>query len=648
MRSDGRPAGTRSRGAAVRTLIKALGLPWRCAPLPASAQLAATILAGLIPVVIADLTAALIDRLGAGDRGRAADAAWLTAAIVVVTAAGALLQHTNRYASRELTRRIGVRTQRELFEAVLARDGLAQLEDPAFHNQVRLAQQAASGGPQQLVTSVLGMLQSTITTAGFLLSLASYASVPAALLVASAAPSVLAQRRLTRMRASNTAGSAPHFRRQLFYAQLLLDLRAAKEIRLFGIGPRLLGRMQNETDAAQRLDRAVDRATLQTDGLLSLLTAVMAGAALAVVVDDVAQGRAPVGALAVLIAAVAGVQNGIAGIVSLVANLSQTLILFGYFTDLVGRSPHPDPDTDEGSAPGTTAGTDAGAATGIRFESVWFRYHDATPWVLRDLNLCLPPGTVIGLVGLNGAGKSTLAKLLCRLYEPTRGRITWDGVDLRDLPADGLRSRISAVFQDFMTYELTAHENIALGGTPQDDPPQRDPAAADPGSGFGVPRAAVTAAASSAGAHEMLSALPSGYDSMLSRAFADEAASRTPSARMPGVLLSGGQWQRVALARAAMRTEAELVVLDEPAANLDPQSEAALRGYLDELLVGRIGVLISHRLDGIRRTGLIVVLKDGMVAEQGTHEQLLESEGEYARLFRLQAQGYREAATALD
>ena len=647
MSSGGGPVvtGAPTRGAGLRTLVGALGLPWRCAPFPAAAQLISTIVAGLIPVVIADLTAALIDRLGTGHRGQAADAIWLTAAIVAVTAAGALLQHTNRYASRELTRRIGVRTQRELFEAVLARDGLAQLEDPAFHNQVRLAQQAASAGPQQLVTSVLGMLQSTITTAGFLVSLASYASVPAVLLVVSAVPSVLAQRRLTRMRASNMAGSAPHFRRQLFYAQLLLDLRAAKEIRLFGIGPRLLRRMQDETDAAQRLDRAVDRATLHTDASLSLLTAVVAGAALALVVDDVAQGRAPVGALAVLIAAVAGVQNGIASIVGLVANLSQTLILFGYFTGLVRRPTSPErrgTEADDESKPAPDTPTTP-TSTGIRFESVWFRYHDATPWVLRDLNLCLPPSTVIGLVGLNGAGKSTLAKLLCRLYEPTLGRITWDGVDLRDLPADCLRARVSAVFQDFMTYELTAHENIAVGGTPQ-----ADPSAAEPGDGFGVPRAAVTAAASSAGAHEVLSALPNGYDSMLSRAFADEASSRSPSARMPGVLLSGGQWQRVALARAALRTDAELVVLDEPAANLDPQSEAALRECLDEMLVGRIGVLISHRLDGIRRAGLIVVLKDGKVAEQGSHAELVESEGEYARLFRLQAQGYRETAAALD
>jgi ATP-binding cassette, subfamily B, bacterial len=670
VRSGGPDSGARSRRAASRTLVTALGLPWRCAPFLAMVQFTAMIVTGLIPVAAADLTAALIDRLGAARPGTTAAAGWLTVAIVAVTAGGALLQHTNRYASRELTRRIGVRTQHELYEAALARDGLAQLEDPAFHNRIRLAQQAASAGPQQLVTTVLGIVQSAITTGGFLVSLASFAPTPAALLVASAVPSVLAQRRLTRMRARTTADSAPFFRRQLFYAQLLLDLRAAKEIRLFGLGPRLLRRMQDETRAAQRLDRAVDRATLRTDALLSLLTAAMSGAALAVVVDDVAQGRAPVGALAVLIAALAGVQNGIAGIVGLLANLSQTLILFGYFTDLVGRAadrglPELPPGggaeagagaegKDEGGgAPNPDCGTgrDTGGdsprtspASGIRFESVWFRYHDATPWVLSDLTLHLPPGTVVGLVGLNGAGKSTLAKLLCRLYEPTRGRITWDGVDLRDLPVDELRARISAVFQDFMTYELTAHDNVAVGAAP---PKPGDRALPDHGPGLGVPREAVVAAASASGAHELLSALPNGYDSMLSRTFADDAA-LTPSARRPGVLLSGGQWQRVALARAAMRADAELVVLDEPAANLDPQSEAALRDRLDELLVGKIGVLISHRLDGVRRAGLIVVLKDGTAAEQGTHDELLERGGEYARLFLLQARGYREVASARD
>ena len=620
----------------MRNLRRALWLPWHCAPLLAAVQLLATVAAGLVPVATADLTAALIDRLGAGHHGGTA-VGWLTGAAIGAAAGGALLQHANRYSSRELARRVDVRIQQDLFESVTACDDLAQLENPGFHNQVRLAQQAATAGPQQLVSTVLSILQGGITTAGFLISCLTFAPIPTVLLLASAVPEALAQRRLSRMRARTTVAAAPHFRRQLFYVQLLLDLRAAKEIRLFGLGPRFLRRLRAETAEAQSLDRTVDRATLRTDAGLSILTALVSGAALGIVVFDIAHGHGRIGDLAILIAALAGVQTGLAGIVAQVANLSQTVILFGYYTALVDRGgPARMPQrATEPQAPLEPAPLEPDA--GIRFHDVWFRYDASADWVLRGLDLRLPPETVVGLVGLNGAGKSTIAKLLCRLYTPTRGRITWDGEDLRDIPVALLRSRISAVFQDFMAYDLTAHDNIAVAAPAH----ERDAEA-----GFGVARAEVVTAASAAGADELLSALPRGYDSMLSRIFADDSTPGAP-ATMPGVMLSGGQWQRVALARAAMRQNARLFILDEPSANLDPQAEAAQRERLRGLLAGRIGLLISHRLDSIRQAGLIVVLRNGAVAEQGTHDELLARAGEYARLFRLQARGFVDSAQLL-
>lgn len=615
----------------MRSLRRALWLPWHCAPLLAAVQLLATVAAGLVPVATANLTAALIDRLGAGDHGGSA-AGWLTGAAIGATAGGALLQHANRYSSRELARRVDVRIQQDLFESVTACDDLAQLENPGFHNQVRLAQQAATAGPQQLVSTVLSILQGGITTTGFLVSCLIFAPIPTMLLLVSAVPEILAQRRLSRMRARTTAAAAPHFRRQLFYVQLLLDLRAAKEIRLFGLGARFLRRLRAETAEAQSLDRAVDRATLRTDAGLSILTALVSGAALGIVVFDIAHGRGRIGDLAVLVAALAGVQTGLAGIVAQIASLSQTLILFGYYTALVDHGPAPVPErAPEPRAPALEP------REGIRFHDVWFRYDASADWVLRGLDLQMPPHTVVGLVGLNGAGKSTIAKLLCRLYAPTRGRITWDGEDLCDIPVDRLRSRITAVFQDFMAYDLTAHDNIAVAASTH---------AADAEAGFGVARTEVVAAASAAGAHELLSVLPRGYDSMLSRIFADDSTPGAPAA-IPGAMLSGGQWQRVALARAAMRGDARLFILDEPSASLDPQAEAAQRERLRALLAGRIGLLISHRLDSIRQAGLIVVLRDGAVAEQGTHDELLAHDGEYARLFRLQARGFLDTAQPL-
>jgi ATP-binding cassette subfamily B protein len=629
----------------VRNLFSALCLPWRCAPALAAFQLAETVSTGLVPVAAADLAAALIDSMTGGRHGR--DAIPLTIAVIAVTAAGALLQYASGYAAKELARRIGLRTQQDLFGAVTAIDDLAELENPDLHNQIRLAQQAATIGPQQLSGGILAIMQGAITTGGFLISCLTFAPVTALLLVVSAVPGVAAQWRLSRARARATVAAAPYYRRQIFYTLLLIDLRAAKEIRLFGLGPRLLHRMRAETEQAQRLDRAVDRATLRADGSLSLLTAAASGAALILVVASISKGRTPVGELAVLIAALAAVQIGIAGMVSQAAGLSQALSLFTHYTALTsrgrrpaaGRGAIPGPDGPDATRPAAAASAAGGRdGAGIRFESVWFRYHAEAPWVLRGLDLHLPAGTLVGLVGLNGAGKSTIAKLLCRLYEPTRGRITWDGTDIRDVPLAELRGWISAVYQDFMAYELPAHDNIALGSP---DPGNGKAAAA----GFGVSRQAVTAAASAAGIDELIGGLPAGYDSMLSRIFASDSPV-TPSGALTGVQLSGGQWQRVALARAAMRPGARLLILDEPSASLDPLAEADQRERLRDLLTGKTGLLISHRLDGIRRAGLIIVLRDGQIIEQGSHDALMLADDEYARLFRLQAQAFLGQHTA--
>jgi ATP-binding cassette subfamily B protein len=225
----------------------------------------------------------------------------------------------------------------------------------------------------------------------------------------------------------------------------------------------------------------------------------------------------------------------------------------------------------------------------------------------------------VALVGLNGAGKSTIVKLLCRFYDPERGEISWDGVDLRDMDPAALRRRIGVVFQDFMSYDMTAAENIGVGDLDR----------------IGD-RAAVTAAARRAGAHDSVARLPRGYDTPVSRTFLFGANGGEDA----GVTLSGGQWQRVALARALLRDQVDLVVLDEPSSGLDPDAEYAVHATLAEHRAGRTSVLISHRLNTVRDAEQIVVLRDGVVVERGSHDDLLRGDGGYARLFRLQARGY--------
>lgn len=291
----------------------------------------------------------------------------------------------------------------------------------------------------------------------------------------------------------------------------------------------------------------------------------------------------------------------------------------------------------QSTAPGAAAGTErpgrAESATGergvgldaaalrgvVRFEGVSFRYSDDGPWVLEDLDLELAPGGSTAIVGLNGAGKTTLVKLLARLYDPTRGRITVGGVDLREVDTSRWQRQLALIFQDYVRYELTAGENI----------------------GFGAPhlmddRAAVRAAAERAGADVVLDELPEGLDTPLS--------SRYPGGRD----LSGGQWQRIALARALLAVQggASVLVLDEPTAQLDVRAEAEFFDRFLATMDGLTSVVISHRFSTVRRADQIVVIEHGRVIERGTHDELIEVGGRYAELFELQSSRFRTPATA--
>jgi ATP-binding cassette subfamily B protein len=313
---------------------------------------------------------------------------------------------------------------------------------------------------------------------------------------------------------------------------------------------------------------------------------------------------------------VAGTQAALAATVDNAANARQALLLFAHHErvmSLPGDLP----------APGEPQRLPA-LRRGIELHDVWFRYDESHPWVLRGVDLTIPHGASVALVGLNGAGKSTLIKLLCRFYDPSRGAILWDGIDIRDVPPAELRARMGVLFQDYMSYDLTAAENIGVGEVE---------AMSD--------RARLQAAAELAGAHETVQALPRGYDTMLSRVFFGPEDDDDPQA---GVTLSGGQWQRLALARALVRERRDLLILDEPSSGLDAQAEYEVHRRLREHRADNTSLLVSHRLGAVRDADLIVVLGDGRIIERGTHDELIALGGRYARLFATQASGYREGA----
>jgi len=583
-------------------------LAWTASAVPLIAYLIVMVVLAVAPVAAAWLTKVLVDGLIAG---RPAIGAAL--ALAATGACAAALPALSVLLGNLIGRRTATAALARLFTAVGRFPGLSRFEDPGFADRIRLAQQAAAA-VGQLPSLTFGLGRGLLTLGGFVAALAALSPVLSVLVLLAGVPVLAAQVRLSRHRAGLLLRLGPVERREFFYAQLLTTVRAAKEIRLFGLGDFLGGRLLSERRTADRARLRLDLRGAATEGGLGLLGALVAGGALLWAVSAAGSGRLAVGDLTVLLASVAGVQGGAVALASAVAGIHQTLLLLGSYLVVTGAEPDlPVAARPRGLPP---------LERGIELRDVWFRYGEGHPWVLRGVDLFLPHGRSVALVGLNGAGKSTLVKLLCRLYDPTRGSILWDGVDIRDVPVEELRARASAVFQDYMTYDLSAAENIAVGETT---------AIGD--------RSRIERAARLGGVHDVLRQLPDGYDTMLTRLFLSGKDGKASG----GVVLSGGQWQRLALARSFMRAAPELVILDEPSSGLDAVAEHELHTAARGHSRGRTTLLISHRLSAVRDADLIVVLDGGVVAERGTHDELIRAERGYARMFRLQAAGYLHA-----
>ncbi|WP_426505660.1 ABC transporter ATP-binding protein [Dactylosporangium sp. McL0621] len=607
-----------SEPARPRTVLRhasaALGLAWSAAPGLLAAQVALTVVGGVLPVVTAVLGKQAFDRL-AGPGAALAPLLWLAAGMGAAGLVASVVPQAMRYITSETERRVGVRAQERLYIAVNRQPGLTRLEDPRFQDRLQMAEQASRSGPGQLVSSALGLVQALIGVAGFTAALVAVSPLTAATVLVAALPMLRVHLSLNREQAAMLWRTGHAQRRHMFFARLLTTPGVAQEVRLFGLGDFFRDRMRTELTAVNDEYRRLGRRQLRGHTLLGTVSAVVAGGGLMWMIAETVAGRATLGDVSMFIAAMAGVQSSLAGGVQHAAAAHQALLLFEHFRAVVADEPdlpvpaHPRP------APALRHG--------IELRDVWFRYNAEHPWILRGVDLFIPHGQTVALVGLNGAGKSTLVKLLCRFYDPTRGSIHWDGVDLREMDPAGLRERIGAIFQDFTAYDLSAAENVAVG---------------DLSALHDRPR--VEEAAGRAGVHETLGALPRGYDTLLSRFFLQGSPTDDPQV---GVVLSGGQWQRLALARALLRSRRDLVILDEPSAGLDAQAEYEVHAALRRHRTGLTTLLISHRLSAVREADRIVVLGDGRPVEDGSHAELMALGRRYAELFDVQARGYADA-----
>jgi ATP-binding cassette subfamily B protein len=498
--------------------------------------------------------------------------------------------------------RLGIDINVTILEKALGLE-LRFFEDPDFYDKLTRARREASSRPVALVTESFALVQNAITLVGYGALLLRFSGWAVAGLLLATVPATLAEMRYSKIAFRVRNWRSPESRRLLYLEYVLANDEHAKEVKLFGLGPLLMQRYRELAEQFYAEDRklAVKRAWI-THGLSMLATFAFYGAYASMALMA-ALGRLTLGNMTLYILAFrqgqSAFQSILAGIGSMYEHNLYMSNLFEYLA--LAR-------TGEGSVVGGARGQDAE----IRFENVGFRYPDKQEWALRGIDLTIAKGESLALVGENGAGKTTLIKLLTGLYTPTEGRVLVGGEDVRAWDVEALRKRIGVVFQDFNQYQLKARENVGFGSVEHlGDQPR------------------IERAVERGGAAELIGTLSGGLDAPLGRWFHE------------GTELSGGQWQKVALARAFMREEADILVLDEPTAALDAESEHAVFQRFRALAATRTTIVISHRFPTVRMASRIVVLEKGRIVEQGSHEALVAEGGKYARMFALQAEGYR-------
>jgi ATP-binding cassette subfamily B protein len=595
----------RERIAALKNFPPVLRMVWEAAPKVIVCSLACRVIAALLPLAVLAVTRVIINdivNLTTHRNALPANFWWLVVLEFVLAGVAGILMRLINFCDIVLADKYSRHISTKIMQHASRLD-LTSFEDPLFYDKLERAR--VQGTDRIVMIQASGLLiqqmVTTVSLAGSILFLSPWILVA---LVACVIPAFLGETHFAFMGYSLNFRQTPA-KREMDYLRILGGSKeTAKELKLFGLGSFLVGRYTKLSDELHLQNVGLAKRRLWVGALLTVLGTVGYYGSYAFVIYQTVIGVLDIGTLTFMTGAIAGASTNIQAVFSTFSTIADQALFITDLLEFFGVQPKVFSKPNALPAPRPIR-------QGFEFQNVSFAYPGQTRRVLSDVSFRLEPSERLALVGENGQGKTTIVKLLTRLYDPTDGQILLDGIDLREYDVEDLWKEIGVIFQDFMRYDLTASENIAIGRIE------------DQGNIFRL-----RSAAQKSLAEEVIRKLPKGYEQVLGRRFEG------------GVDLSGGEWQKMALARAYLR-DAQLLILDEPTAALDAKSEHEVFQRFAELTKGKMALLISHRFSTVKMADRILVLENGRIAEQGHHEQLLLNKGRYAEMFELQAASYR-------
>jgi ATP-binding cassette, subfamily B, bacterial len=594
----------RERLSALRNMPPVLRILWESGRAVVSWGIALRVVVAVLPFGVAKVAQYIITDIAGALRGASLPANFwkIVATEIALNVLLGLMTRAIDYSDSLLSNRYTQHVSVRVMEQASQLD-LTTYENPLFYDRLERARVQATD--RLAMIQQLGRLfQQIITTITFSVALVLASPWLVLLMAFGVLPSFIGETHYAFLGYAKNFRQTPAKRQMDYLRQVAGSREGAKEVKLFGLNKFFTNRFQTLANQIYKEDVALSRSKLIVGGLLGIIGTLGYYGAYVYVIWRTLHGAFDIGYFTFLTAAIQQASSNLQQVFSTASGIADQAL---FLTDLIAffdMKPTVQSNPNGLRTPQTIQ-------RGFEFRNVSFAYPGTERRVLKNFSLTLSPGERIALIGENGQGKTTVVKLITRLYDPTEGQILLDGVDLREYSLEDLHSHIGVIFQDFMRFEMTARENIAVGRV--DRPHQQ---------------ADIESAAHKSLADTVVSKLAGGYDQMLGRRFEG------------GVELSGGEWQKIALARAYLR-DAQLLILDEPTAALDARSELEVFERFAELTEGKMALLISHRFSTVRMADRIVVLSDGRLIEEGNHQQLMAHAGVYAGMFEMQAASYR-------